>query len=76
MGRRELRDLAVNVYHGPGDALAGDQIIAQARSVSRPTVVPGTSTHRVQEVVLKKNALCVIDRPFRLVERPLKLTIE
>ena len=36
-------------------------------------VVPGTSTHKMQEVVLKVNVLCVIDRPFRLSENPLKL---
>lgn len=73
MGRQELRTLAVNVHRGRGDALAGEQIIAQARQIGKAIVVPGTSTHRIQEVVLRSNVLCVIDRPFRLVEGPMKL---
>ena len=73
MGRRELRDLAVNVYRGRGDAIAGEQVIAQARGIGRPIVVPGTSTHQLQQVVLRVNVLCVIDRAFRLVEPAMKL---
>ncbi len=28
--------------------------------------VPGTSTHQMQETILKRNVLCVIDRAFRV----------
>jgi len=56
------------IHHEIGHALAGEQIIAQARRIGRPTVLPGTSTHRIQEIVLRVNALCLIDRPFRLKE--------
>ncbi len=73
MGRRELKNLAISVYRGQGDAIAGEQVIAQARSIGRPIVVPGTSTHRMREVVLRVNVLCVIDRSFRLVEPAMKL---
>jgi hypothetical protein len=68
MGRRELKDLATNVYKAHGDAIAGEQVIAQARTIGRAMLVPGTSAHRMREVVLKVNVLCVIDRPFRLVQ--------
>ena len=71
MGRRELKDLAASIYRGEGDAIAGEQVIAQARNIGDVRVVPGTSTHRMQEVVLKSNVLCVIDRAFKLVEHPL-----
>ena len=73
MGRRELKHLVTNVYRGLGDAIAGEHVIAQARTVGKPMVVPGTSTHRVQEVVLKVNVLCVIDRPFRLIDPQMNL---
>lgn len=73
MGKRELKDLAVNIYRDQGDAIAGQRVIAQARTIEKPILVPGTSRHRKQEVVLKVNVLCVIDRPFRLVEHPMKL---
>lgn len=73
MARRELRDLAVSIHRGQGDAIAGEQVIAQARRIGKPLAVPGTSTHQLQEIVLNVNVLCVIDRPFRLVERPMRL---
>jgi len=71
--RADLKDLARNTYRDAGDALAGEQIIAQARKISRTLVVAGTSTHQIQQVILRSNALCVIDRAFRLIERPLRL---
>jgi hypothetical protein len=73
MARRELRDLAANLYRGAADAIEGERIIAQARDIGKPIVVPGTSTHRIQQCVLTVNALCIIDRPFRLREPPLTL---
>lgn len=54
MGRRELKELALNVNRNYRDAIAGEQIIAQARQIGRVQVVPGTSTHKMQEVVLRK----------------------
>ena len=66
MARQELKDLTLNIYRSQGDALAGHRIIGQARRVGKPIVVPGTSTHRIQEIVMQVNALCVLDRPFRL----------
>lgn len=73
MPRRELNRLAANVHRNHGDALAGERIIAEARNIGKVLVVAGTSTHKMQEVTLRKNVLCVIDRPFNLVEPPLKL---
>lgn len=73
MGRQELKKLAVNIHRNRGDALAGEQIIAQARRIGRPIVVPGTSAHRIQQAVLRINVLCVIDRPFRLTEEAMRL---
>ena len=74
MGRKDLKSLASKTYRQQGDALAGEQIIAQARNVGRVLVVPGTSTHKMQEVVLKVNVLCVIDRPFCLRDGGMTLT--
>jgi hypothetical protein len=73
MSRQELKGLVRNTYRGHGDALVGERIIAQARDLGRPCVVPGTSTHKMQEIVLKRNALCVIDRPFQLVGGAMRL---
>lgn len=64
--RRELRDLVAAEHRNRGDALLGQRVIAQAREVGRVMVVPGTSTHKMQQVVLRVNVLCVIDQPFQL----------
>jgi hypothetical protein len=73
MGRRELNDLARVTYRNAGEAIAGEQVIGQARIIGKAIVVPGTSTHRMQQIVLKSNVLCVIDRAFRLVDQPMRL---
>ncbi len=66
MSRKVLESLATNTYRSAGDALKGEKVIAQSRDVYGPHVVPGTSTHQMQETILKRNVLCVIDRAFRV----------
>ena len=73
MSRRELKDLAKTIHRKQGDALEGERVIAQARDIGKPLVVPGTSSHRIRQVVLKINALCVIDRPFVFKDGPMTL---
>ena len=65
MKRDELERLAVRKYRDPGDALAGERVIAQARKIRTVKSVPGTSAHRMQETILSTNVLCVLDREFR-----------
>jgi hypothetical protein len=65
MDREQLRTLARATYRNFGDALAGERIIAQARKIEKVRVVRGSSSHRMQETLLKSNVLCVIDRSFR-----------
>jgi len=73
MKRKDLKKLANNIYRSTGNALAGERIIAQARSIGDVCVVPGTSRHRMQQTVLKTNALCVIDREFRIRNTEMRL---
>lgn len=67
-GRHDLRSRCTVIQGKSGDALAGEQIIVQARHIGVPTVLPGASTQKVQETVLRVNALCMLDRSFRLKE--------
>lgn len=67
-GRRDLRARCTVIHRKRGDALAGEQIIVQARHIGVPTVLPGASSQKVQETVLRVNALCMVDRPFKLKE--------
>lgn len=73
MNRKELKDFVVVRHTEVGHALAGELIIAQARDIGKTRVVPGTHTHQIQETVLRSNALCVIDRPFKLKDGGMRL---
>lgn len=66
MSRKALETLITDTFRNEGNALRGDKIIAQARDVLGPRVVGRTSTHNLQEIILKRNVLCVIDRAFRV----------
>ncbi|HJT35115.1 MAG TPA: hypothetical protein VJ783_24015 [Pirellulales bacterium] len=68
--------MARTVHRNDGDAIAGERVIAQGRKIGKMIVVAGTSTHKMQEVVLRSNVLCVLDRPFRLSEEPFQLVRE
>jgi hypothetical protein len=73
MQRKDLKDLATNIYYCQGDAICAEQIIAQARTIGRPKVVAGSSKHQLQEISLRKNALCIIDKAFRLREGEMRI---
>lgn len=73
MTRDDLRRLCLHVYDQPGCALEGERIVAQAREVGKAILVSGTSSHRMREVVLRVNALCVLDRAFRTREQGLRI---
>ncbi len=64
----KLKGLAKKFHRDHGDALAGEQIIAQARRIGKTLVIPGSSAHRIQQAILRGNVLCVIDKPFYLKE--------
>ncbi len=73
MKRVDLKDLANNIYRNQGDALQAERVIAQAREIGKPIVSPGTSSHRIKEVMLKVNVMCLIDRAFRLSDSVMKV---
>ncbi|MEE9131666.1 MAG: hypothetical protein V3T84_16750 [Phycisphaerales bacterium] len=76
MKREDLEQLAERIHREEGDAIAGERVIGQARRINKIHVVPGTSRHRGMETVLKSNALCVIDKSFRLAGEPFHLKSE
>jgi hypothetical protein len=70
---KKLKNLASSISRSVGDAVAGERVIAQARIIGKPIVLPGTSKHRIQQVTLKNNVLCVIDREFRKRQTKMRL---
>lgn len=50
-----------------GDSVAGEKLHAWGRKVSSVRLVPGTSAHRAQSVVIRGlPARCRIDKPWRI----------
>src|SRR2546430_17534528 len=57
--------------HDPGDAVAGETLIAVGRKISKVHLIPQTSAHRAQAVyVCGKLARCFIDISIRLLSSP------
>jgi len=54
-------------YRSLGDALRGDRIAVQARSIDRVTVIKRTHRHRGQRATLRDNAFCIIEVPLKSV---------
>jgi hypothetical protein len=69
----KLKNLAKRIFREHGDALEAEKIIAQARFIGRTYVIPGSSRHQIQQLPLKGNVLCVIDKPFRVTEKGMHL---
>ena len=60
-------------YIEPGSAIRGDKIIGKARDISDKSIITDSSRHRAQQVILKRNAYCVIDKPLKMFERKFQL---
>jgi len=73
MSRKNLKNLAKEVHEEAGAAIAGERVVAQARSIGKYMVVAGSSNHRIQQSTLKGNVLCVVDRAFRIREGKIRL---
>jgi len=73
MDRKVLKKLANNIYRSEGDAITGERVIAQARSIGKSITVKGTSRHRIQQISLRNNVFCLIDRAFRIPERKMRM---
>jgi hypothetical protein len=76
MARKDLQELCRHIHRAEGDAIAGDSVIAQCRNTGKTYVKPGTSTHKIQETMLRSNVLCVIDKAFRLRGDPFQTSGE
>ena len=54
-------------YRKLGDALRGDKIAVQARSIDTGRVTKRTHRHQGQFATLRDNAYCVIKIPLKVV---------
>ncbi len=58
----------MTIYFEEGDAVKGDLLVAEARKISKPKVVPKSGRHKAIQVVLQENAFCVVRKKLRFVK--------
>jgi len=64
MKQKDLKQSATNVYTKAGDAIRGEKITAQYRTMHRAVVLAGSSTHQIQQCKMEGTVFCIIDRPL------------
>jgi hypothetical protein len=67
MKQKDLKKRATKVLTELGAAIRGEKVTAQYRTMHRPIVLAGTSTHQIQQVALEGSVFCIIDRPLNYI---------
>ena len=67
MKQKDLKQNAAKVSYGPGDAIRGERITAQYRTMHKPMLLSGSSTHKIQQTKLEGTVYCVIERPLNFL---------
>ncbi len=67
MRQKDLKQSATRIFTSAGDALRGEKITAQYRTMHKPTVLTGSSTHQIQQAKLEGTVFCVIDKPLNFL---------
>ena len=65
MKQKDLKQKAAKILTSKGDAIRGEKITAQFRTMHKPTILMGTSTHQIQQSKMEDTVFCVIERPLR-----------
>jgi hypothetical protein len=62
MKQKDLKQSATKVYTEIGDAIRGEKITAQYRTMHKPIVLAGSSTHQIQQCKMEGTVFCIIER--------------
>ena len=55
-------------YTEVGTVIKGNIIKAEARKISKPSVITKTGRHKTNQITLKDNAVCVIERKLKFIK--------
>ena len=69
MNLKKIKSKANRIKRSPGDAIEGERVIALARKIGRRSVVSGSSKHQIQQIILRSNVFCMIDKAFRIKDK-------
>ena len=64
MKQKDLKKSATKILTNAGDAIRGEKVTAQFRTMHRPIVLAGSSTHQIRQAKLEGSVFCIIDRPL------------
>lgn len=53
---------SISIYTKKGDTIKGDKIICEARKISNIQLINKSGRHKAQRIVLRDNAVCIVDR--------------
>jgi hypothetical protein len=67
MKQKDLKQSAVRVLTSAGDAIRGEKVTAQFRTMHKPVVFAGSSTHQIQQCKLEGTVFCIVDRPLNYI---------
>jgi hypothetical protein len=55
-------------YKKTGTRITGNRIIAEARKITDPKVIVKSGKHKAHRIILKDNAMCVIDKKLKFIK--------
>jgi ERCC4-type nuclease len=58
----------MTTYTEIGDTIIGDKIIVEARKISDITIIVKSGRHKAQQIILKDNAKCIIDKKAKFLK--------
>jgi hypothetical protein len=56
-----------NTHTNEGDTIKGDRIIGEAHKLSDIKVIVKTGRHKAQRIILRDNAMCIIDKKLKII---------
>lgn len=58
----------VKIYTEEGEAIKGDRIIGEARKISDIRVIVKSGRHKAQRIILRENAMCILDKKLKYIK--------
>jgi hypothetical protein len=59
----------MTTHYSQGDAIKGERVAVEARSIAPVMVRKGSHTHNIQSTTLRRSAYCVIEQPLIAVQK-------
>ena len=56
------------IYTDEGTVIKGDRIVGEARKISDIQVIVKSGRHKAQRVILRDNAMCLIDKKVKFIK--------